>query len=282
MPLPPYKLVIWRNESHHPQCVGTYTAVYDHDENPIPSLKGNSLIKLLNCCQPSLKFTEDVIERVNSAEEIKASGSKYTLVAMDIYGNDWYHRALVLKLLDFNKGASTQKTDLGTGQEITETHRSINAQQPTPESSPILSESTKHYQPPYKVAVIQKKNNDWNDIDYVLLDILKNPVPQLYKLPHSKLDGESALLNLCGWPPKVLNLVQKITHDLNDSSELRGTNGQYYIIGSNQYINDDSCHVVWELGNSQAAFLKAMSETVEYADSFHTTSGQSTPTSTVF
>ncbi|KAF3913271.1 hypothetical protein AA313_de0209938 [Arthrobotrys entomopaga] len=280
MPPPPYKLVIWRNEAKRDDCIGIHTSIFDYDENPMPGLKGDSLRNLVNSCATSLKFTENLISTINSAEGLKDPGHKYTLVGMDIYANDWLHRALVLKLVNFNKEGSTKE-------EVKEVCNPANNPQvlcpPDYQQSALKGsfswESTRNYQPPYKLAIIQKRGKDYSDLSHVLLPVLGNSIPQLHKSPHA---GDNSLLNLCGWHSEILSLVQKITYELNHSTELQGTSGQYYIVGSNRYDDGDSCYVVWKLENSQAAFMKAMAGTIEDKDSVYTSSGQTTPTSTVF
>ncbi|KAK6352952.1 hypothetical protein TWF696_004945 [Orbilia brochopaga] len=78
----PYKLVILRRE--HPDWNLAHVSILDCAENPIPGGDiGMSLIQLTQCCSTSLKVTENVIQNINAAPELKDTGCKYCLIRME-------------------------------------------------------------------------------------------------------------------------------------------------------------------------------------------------------
>ncbi|EPS41251.1 hypothetical protein H072_4790 [Dactylellina haptotyla CBS 200.50] len=262
MPLPTYKLVIWRNESGDPKFNGVHTSTFDYMENPIPQLTENSLLKLINCCSGSLKFTEKVLNEVNSNQEVQKSNTKYCLAAMDIWGNDWRHRGLVLKLVDFNPSSyncdSKNTANLDSGPEPT----AVNFM------SPI---STSKSQSRYKFAVIRE--NDDGSPWSMCYGCSEDPIPEVYK---ARSPGSYHVIHMTRWPKEYHELIDKLTRDLDNSLEVAGHSGSYHICAVEVH-EDDETHekwrsVVWELNDTQTSITRALSSVA---------AGTITPASTI-
>ncbi|EPS41287.1 hypothetical protein H072_4791 [Dactylellina haptotyla CBS 200.50] len=235
---PPYKLVVWKNEDDNSNFEGVHASIFDHGENPMPTLKPDSLQRLLYCSPGSIKFIEDLITGINSSSEIEGSGYAYSLYAMGVPTkpkDDYRHCAHILKLINRN-------TPLNDSEVVSKPLEK--------ENNDISQSSTSTFLPPYHLAIFPKNGTSQVPAYWTSFGVLEEPTLG-FDTKSKTTDGkETPLLNICSWPAGYLKAIEQISQSINKPENVRG---RYCVHGMSQYLEDTPCYIAWKLADGQTS-----------------------------